>query len=144
MKKIIIITILIAFILSSFLYFNYVSARSNKKEGEVLYFLQVAAFKKYENVTKMSKLLSSYLVIQEEDLFHIYVGITKDKKNLEKLKEIYMSGGNNIYVKEKLVLNKEFIEYIKNYDYILEETDDKDIILNINKSVLKKYEEVLK
>lgn len=144
MKKIIIVTILISLFLASFLYFNYTKASSYKKESEILYFLQVAAFKKYENVTKMSKLLSSYLVIQENDLYHIYVGITNNKKNLKKLEEIYTSTGNNIYIKEKIVQNKEFLEYIKNYDFILEETEDKETILNINKNVLKKYEEVLK
>ncbi len=143
-KKIVIFTVLISLVLVSFLYFNYTKASTNKKETEILYFIQVAAFKKYENVTKMSKLLSSYLVIQEDNLYHIYVGITNSKDNLKKLEEIYTSNGNNVYIKEKIIQNRDFIEYIKKYDFILKETEDKGTILNINKNVLKKYEEILK
>lgn len=141
-KKLIIITVIIALVIATFLYFNYNKTSASKKESEVLYFLQVAAFAKYENVTKMSKVLSSYLVIEEEDLYHIYVGITKNQDNLKKLEEFYKNSGHNIYVKEKIVQNKKFIDYLKNYDLILEDTEDKETILNINKNVLKKYEEV--
>ncbi len=143
-KKIIILTIFISLVFALFLYLNYSrKSNSNETKSNTLYFLQVAAFKKYDNVIKMSKLLPSYIVIKEDDLYHIYVAITKDEKNIEKLKEFYIKNGNDIFVKEKKEDNNDLIEYIVKYDFLLEETNDKDTIINISKNVLKKYEEVI-
>lgn len=142
-KKIIILIIFIALMFALFLYFNYKKSNSNdKKESDTLYFLQVAALRKYENVTKMSKLLPSYLVIKEDDLYHIYVAITKDKNNLKKLKEFYINNGNDIYVKEKNETNEDLLNYIVKFDFLLEEANDKETIINISKNVIKKYEEL--
>jgi hypothetical protein len=129
----------------SFLYFNYTKASIKKeKEQQLLYFIQTAAFKNYENVTNLSKTLKAYLVIEEEGLYHIYVAITADKNNLKILKEFYKNNNYNIFVKEKIISNKKFIKIIKNYDFLLSETTDKEVIYDINKTVLKKYEEITK
>jgi len=144
-KKVILIFIIVSVVFSSFIYFNYIKA-SNKKESQqlLLYFIQTAAFKKYENVSKLSKELKTFLVIKEEELYHVYIAITADKKNLEKLKAFYKENNYNICVKEKIVSDEKFIKQIKNYDYLLSETTDKEVIYSINKTILKKYEGVAK
>ncbi len=145
MKKIILIIIVVSVAFTSFLYLNYIKA-SNKKENkqQLLYFIQTAALKNYENVSNLSKELKAFLVVEEDELYHIYIAITADKKVLEKLKEFYKDNNYNICVKEKVISNEKFIKLIKNYDYLLGETTDKDVIYNINKTVLKKYEEITK
>ena len=142
-KKVILIFAVISLAFSSFLYFNYMKA-SGKEESDkkLLYFIQTAALKDYKNVSSLSKNLKAFLVIEEDNLYHIYVAITADESNLKKLKEFYKDNNYNIYVKEKITNNSSFIKLIDNYDFLLSETTDKEVIYNINKIVLKKYEEI--
>lgn len=143
-KKIILVTLIISFIFAIFIYLNYKKKEKVEIKNETLYLIQVGAFSKYDNVVKMSKTLPHYLVLEEEGLYHIYVAITKNKENLEKLKQYYINNGNNIYIREVKTSNIEFLEYIKNYDYFLKETEEKEVILSVNKTMLNKYEELIK
>ena len=103
----------------------------------ILYFVQLAAYESASNVSKITKELDSYVVVKEDDnLYHVYVAITKNKKNLEKIKEFYIKNGNNIYVREKIVRCKSFLNDIDNYDILLEKSSS---ILSVEKEILKKY-----
>ena len=113
-------------------------------DSEVLYFIQVGVFKSYDNVNNMTKTLKNYLVIEENNLFFVYVGITKNKKNLLKLEEFFKRKGNNIYIKHKKINNKNFINKINKYDALLSETNDYDTIEIINKEVLSLYKKEVK
>ena len=121
-----------------FLYKSYkneeVIASSFKEKN--LYFIQVGAFSEYQNVDTLSKSLPSYLVSEEGGLYIIYVGIS-----INKLNELYNEKGFSTFIKTKKVKNEEFIKTLEKYDTLLLESNDYDMIININKQVLKKYKE---
>ena len=106
----------------------------------------MCAFIVYKSYNKdnMTKTLKNYLVIEENNLFFVYVGITKNKKNLLKLEEFFKRKGNNIYIKHKKINNKNFINKINKYDALLSETNDYDTIEIINKEVLSLYKKEVK
>lgn len=135
--------LLIGTVSAYFLYKSYkneeVIASSFKEKN--LYFIQVGAFSEYKNVDTLSKSLPSYLVSEEGGLYIIYVGISMNKKNINKLNELYNEKGFSTFIKTKKVKNEEFIKTLEKYDTLLLESNDYDMIININKQVLKKYKE---
>lgn len=151
MNKKFLISVLLCFILgSSFAFIVYNSYKKNNiyaasgKEKSV-YFIQIGAFSNYKNVNNITKSLSSYLVVEENNLYVVYVGITGNKNNLKKLEEFFVKKGNNIYIKEKNINNTIFIKTLIKYDSLLKETNDYDTIFIINKEVLNLYKkEVLR
>ena len=137
MKKIFVFSITLGIIFSLLLVLNYKKNINEKKYLETLYFMQLAAYEKSSNVSKITKELDSYIVMKEDDnLYHVYVGIVKNKRNLEKIKEFYIKNGNNIYVREKMVRCKNFLNEIDNYEILLENSNN---ILSIEKEILKKF-----
>ena len=138
MKKVFIFSITIGIIFSLLLILNYKKNINDKKYYQSLYFIQVAAYENTSNVSKMTKELDNYIVVKEEDdLYHIYVAITKNKKNLEKIKEFYTKKGNNIYVREKIVSCKNFLNDVDNYELLLENSNN---ILSVEKEILKSFD----
>lgn len=143
-KKIIIFSIIISILFSVYLYSSYKNKSSNKYiNEETIYLLQIGAYKNTDNVTKVTRLINYNYVEYDNGIYYIYIAITKDNEVLSKLKEYYSSRGNDIYVKEKKINNKSFLEYLSKYDNMIKETNDKELIEAIEKDILKKYEKII-
>lgn len=136
--------ILIGFFMGTFMLKQYnreVDAVS--LSGENLYFIQVGVFSSEEAMKKELSNFTYYIYTKENNMYHAYTGITKDKENLEKLKDFYVSAGYDIYVREMFVSNISFITVLSQYDLLLNETTDTKIIESIENQVLSKYEELI-
>ncbi len=110
---------------------------------ERFYFVQLGV---YSDLNKMKENLSDlkyYIYTNENGLYYVYVGITKDKENTEKLKEYFKKLGYDIYVKELEINNPEFNEVLVQYDTLLKETKDEQAIMEICNQVLNQYEELV-
>ena len=142
MKKVFVISITLGIIFSLILYLNYRKNTQSITKIDTLYFFQVSAYKNLENIANKTKDLESYIVVKEsDDLYHIYIGLTKNLENLRKIKEFYKKSDDNIYVREKNVSCKEFIIELNNYEVLLSTASSKEAVEKIEKEVLKKYKE---
>ncbi|HHX16677.1 MAG TPA: hypothetical protein GX725_02015 [Mollicutes bacterium] len=112
------------------------------EEKEKIYVLQQGVYSSAENVEKHTTNLDYYIVDKDNEYYRVYVAITHNKDNVEKLKQHYKSKGNDIYVRELDVKNLEFLELIKQYDLLLESSGDNEIE-QIEKQVISKYEELI-
>ncbi len=130
--------ILLGIIFAGFLILKYKNKDIDVLSTETVYLLQIGAYQNYENVVKVTKTLPSYVIIEEDGKTKIIVGITKDNNNLEKLKKNY----ENIYIREEQIDNKEFLDYLTKYDYLLNETNNYETIEQINHKILNKYSEI--
>ena len=142
-KRLIIFSCLIGVFFALYLFNDY--RRNNKSISkeikiETVYFIQIGAYKKIENVSKVTKMVNYNFVEYSDGIYFIYVAITKKDSVLNKLKEFYSSKGINVYVKEKELNNRDFLEYLDKYDKIIEETNDIELINAIEKDILKNYE----
>ena len=124
-----------------YLYTSYKNKEEVNSTSVKIYFLQIGAYKNTDNVAKMTRLTNYNYVEYDNGIYYIYIGITKDEEVLKKLKEIYSS--RDIYVKEKEINKKSFIDYLNKYDSMIKETNDKELIEAIEKDILKKYENSL-
>lgn len=147
MKKYI-FSILIALLVGFFLaktfleqYDSYQGIKFTSNNGEMLYFIKYQSYSSEEEMEKNTLSLTNYIYHKNKDNYEVYIGITGESENLIKLNNYFSSLGYTTFTEEYLVTNKEFLKELKNYDSILEGTDDTVVIASINSQILEKYEE---
>ena len=140
----VVLCILIAFFMGNFMFNEYDRKTSTVSlTGETLYFLQAGVFSNEEEMKKEMSNFSYYIYTKENNMYYSYIGIVKNKKNLEKLKEYFKSEGYDIYVRELFISNISFITVLDQYEMLLEQTTDTKIIKSICNQILSKYEELV-
>ena len=140
-----VIALIIGFFLSNFFLKQYDDFEGIKvaNKGETLYFIQYGIFSTLESLEENTIALQNYVYNKQDDLYYVYVGITKLKENAEKIVNYYKNIGNETIIKEYGITNKNFLEQLENYDTILKNTNDETAISSIINQVLVKYEEVV-
>lgn len=141
----IIACVLVGFFMSKFMFSQYDSglALTTKLESkEKLYFLQQGVYTTVDSMKENTSLLPYYIYTEEEGKYYVYVGITKDKENLEKVKGYFKNKGYDIYIKELEISNDAFLQVFDQYEILLKNTTDENAISAIMSSVLAKYEEL--
>ena len=106
---------------------------------EKIYLLQQGVYSSIESMEESIKKTPHYIYNIENDKYHVYVAFTKD----DKLKGYFENIGYSIYVKEINMNNKNFIEILEQYDLLLNNTDDKEVINAIVKQTINKYKELV-
>lgn len=71
--------------------------------------------------------------------YYVYVGITSNKDNAEKIENIYKDLGFNIKINEINLTDEEFINNMKQLDILIDNTNNKDEILTIEEVVLSNF-----
>lgn len=114
-----------------------VSATSNYINQNI-YVIQIGVYSNKENMINNIKKIN-YVYEIKDNKYYVYVGMTKNEKNLEKLKQYFKN--NNIYVKQ-IEVNGAFVETLEQYDLLLNEAESNESISTILKSILAKFEEL--
>ena len=139
------IALVIGFFLSNFFLTQYKDFEGIKvsSTGENLYFIQYGVFSNLESLEENTISLQNYVYNKQDNLYYVYVGITKLEENAEKIVKFYKNLGYEAKIKEFAITNKNFLDLLKNYDEILKNTDDETAIASIINQILMKYEEVV-
>lgn len=111
--------------------------------SDKLYFIQYGAYSSLDNLEKNTINLQSYVYNEQDNLYYVYVGITGNKENAEKIVKHYKNLGYDAIIKEFGITNKKFLTILENYDEVLKNTNDDTAISSIINQVLSKYEEVV-
>ena len=138
-KKFILILIIITCLFSCSIFGLYKRKSVVKNK---YYLLQVGAYKDYDSISKKTKEYENYLVLKEEDLYKLYIGVTKDKEVYKKLVNLYAST-SSIYKKEITLSNQKFDYTLTKYDSLIKNSEDIKEINLVIKSELKFLEEML-
>ncbi|MBQ9012011.1 MAG: hypothetical protein IJ094_00240 [Bacilli bacterium] len=143
--KAILISLVIGFFLSYFILTRYKSFKgiTVSNIGEEYYFLANGKYSSKEQMEEAGIDLENYVYRKDGVNYYMYVGITKNKDNAEKIKKYYGSKNINIEIKEFYISNKRFSEAISNLDNILINTTDEVVITEIINQGLDKYEEII-
>jgi hypothetical protein len=147
MKKIIvplICAIAIGFVLGEYFFSQYEDkVKPVFQNDEKIYVLQQGVYSSLENVSKYVTKLDYYIVEHDDKYFRVYAAITHNKDNVKRLEDYFVSKGNDIYVRELTTNNADFLELLKQYDLLLESSSGDNEMLQIEKQVLSKYEELI-
>lgn len=148
MKKNTIISILIAIIIGIIFgkyIFNQYDTKAEetfKSDNETIYLLQYGVYSSENNMTENTKNLKNYFYYQDNDGYHVLIGIIKNQDLKKKIVDSY-GITDNIYMKGVKTNNLEFLNLLDQYDNLVSSTDDADTIINAQKQVLSKYEELI-
>ena len=139
------IALVIGFFLSNFFINQYDDFKGIKvsNKGIELYFIQYGVFSSLESMEDNTISLQNYVYNNVDNLYYVYIGITKTKENSEKIMNYYKTLGYETIVKKYIISNDDFINLIENYDNVLKETTDNTAIASIINQGLIKYEEVV-
>ena len=136
-------TILVGVFLGTYIY---KSSNINTKEtfniDNKIFLLQVGVYSNEKSMKDNSSKLSDYFYYKDKDGYHVIIGIVENKNNFKKIGDSFGISGN-IYLKEVMVNNMEFIESLRQYEKLVESSDNKNVIVNAEKQVLSKYEELV-
>ena len=115
---------------------------SYKASGEKVYFIQYGVYSSVKSMEDNTINLTKYIYMFKNDLYYVFIGITKDNKNLDKLKGYFDNIGYSTYVKEFEIKDFSFLDTLTNYDLLLEQTNDQSSIKEIQTKILEIYEDV--
>jgi hypothetical protein len=115
----------------------------DKKSNNTVYFLQLGVYTNKNSMQLDTKSIENKIVTQENDKYYVYVGISKSKKNLEKISKLYKNDGYSLYIKEMSVLNNEFLVNLEQFDKLIESAKTNEEINTINMVILSSYEEMV-
>lgn len=98
--------------------------------------VQVGVFSKLDNALSIKDLYDG-IIVNDENLYRVYINIIKDQEVLSTMKEYYNELGINYYLKD-IEISKEFNDILDDYEIILKNQDISNYSLTIN-SILKEY-----
>ncbi len=70
-----------------------------------------------------SKNLKYYLYYKYKEGYHVCIGISKNKNNMKKIGDSF-EVLSNLYMKRAKMKNKVILELLKQYDELIDQTDD--------------------
>lgn len=103
------------------------------------YLLQEGVYSSKETMQSETRDLNPKVYEEKNGKYYVYVGITGNKDNAEKIENIYKESGFNIKINEINIKDEEFISNIKQLDILIENTNNQDEILTIEEVVLSNF-----
>lgn len=111
-------------------------------ENNTVYLLQYGVYSSVDNMKESAKDLENYFYFKDDDGYHVIIGVVENKNISKKIGESY-GLTDEIYLKEVNVNNMEFLESLRQYDTLVSSLNDKKSIINAEKQILSKYEELI-
>ena len=108
------IAIVLGFISAQIVYSTYRNNLSSSSYNA--YLLQIASFENVDSISSDMKDNADYLIVNENNMYNVYVGITTDLSNANKIKNIYEKKDIEVYIKPTVINNIEFVSNLEQYD----------------------------
>ena len=139
----IIVSLLVGFLLSFYMLKEYEKTDIFPvfNESETAYLIQQGVYSSMESMQENTAHLTDYIYSVIDDMYYVYIGISLDSSNVNKLQEYYKNKDIDTIIKTTTLNDLEFIETLRQYDMVLNNTSDEETIKEICKQVLSKYKE---
>ena len=139
----VIVSLLIGFLLSFYMLKEYEKTDIFPvfNESETAYLIQQGVYSSMESMQENTTHLTDYIYSVIDNMYYVYVGISLDSSNINKIQEYYKNKDIETIIKTTTLNDSDFIETLRQYDLVLNGTDDEDTIREICKQVLSKYKE---
>ena len=135
------IAIVLGFISAQIVYSTYRNNLSSSSYNA--YLLQIASFENVDSISSDMKDNADYLIVNENNMYNVYVGIITDLSNANKIKNIYEKKDIEVYIKPTVINNIEFVSNLEQYDLLISEVENEDNLISISDVVLSSYEEIV-
>lgn len=136
------LAIVMGAILGNLFYKKYVNEQNLEKEYNS-YLLQLGIFDSKEDMEKELLGIDDYIVIEKNNKYYVYLGVSTKKKNVAKLQEVFLDKDINTSIKKTVIDNIEFINSLEQFDLLLDSVSTNEDIMSINEVILSSYEEMV-
>jgi len=136
------ISIFCGLILGNIFYRQYEKEQNINQEYNT-YLLQLGVYSSNDELEKNIKDLQNYLVIERNNKFYVYLGISTKLDNAEKVQNVLSSNNIDVSIKRSVINDIEFISNLEQYDILLDNASNEDDIMSINEVILSSYEEMV-
>lgn len=146
MKRTIILAVVfltLGTICGNFLYQKAPNSISVFQQDSSYYFLQEGVYTSKDVMQESIKDIPHKLVVFKDDMYYVYVGITKSKKNADKIQKIYEELGYQIHITTESLDNEEFSSNVTQFDLLVEEAESSEDVLTVEEVILANYEELI-
>ena len=139
----IIVSLLVGFLLSFYMLKEYESVNIipvfNVKE--TAYLVQQGVYSSMESMQENTSHLSDYIYSVIDNMYYVYIGISLESDNVNKIQEYYKSKDTKTIIKTTTISDNDLINSLRQYDMVLKETNEEETIKEIIKQTLSKYKE---
>ncbi len=146
MKKSFLISIGLTILLGAFfgkmLYGKY-ETETVMVDEDVFYLLQYGVYTNLEEAQKEQKKMNPSLLVQEEEKYYLYLGMSLQEKLLQKVKNDYDKENIVTYIKKTPLWNDTFKNHLSQWDVLLKNANTKEEVHSICEVVLADYEETV-
>ena len=146
MKRTIILAVVfltLGTICGNFLYQKAPNSISVFQQDSSYYFLQEGVYTSKDVMQESIKDIPHKLVVFKDDMYYVYVGITKSEKNADKIQKIYEELGYQIHITTESLDNEEFSSNVTQFDLLVEEAESTEDVLTVEEVILANYEELI-
>jgi sulfur transfer complex TusBCD TusB component (DsrH family) len=146
MKRTIILAVVfltLGTICGNFLYQKAPNSISVFQQDSSYYFLQEGVYTSKDVMQESIKDIPHKLVVFKDDMYYVYVGITKSEKNADKIQKIYEELGYQIHITTESLDNEEFSSNVTQFDLLVEEAESSEDVLTVEEVILANYEELI-
>ncbi len=124
-------------------YNGYSTIRVSSTNGESAYFIKYGEYASLDDVEKKTIVLTNYIYTYRDNKYVVYIGITLDKNNLDKMINYFKRVGYNVDFEEYVISDEKYIDYLRNADKLIENTTDDTVMGEVCSQILSKYEELV-
>lgn len=103
---------------------------------------QVGVYTSLESATTYSTKYKNATIIQDNELYRVYVAILKDKNNIENMSRYLDRQGIDYYLKDLSISNKNLKKTLNEYENVMN-NENEVVFLEINKMIMQTYKESL-
>ncbi len=139
----IIVSLLVGFLLSFYMLKEYESVNIipvfNVKE--TAYLVQQGVYSSMESMQENTTNLSDYIYSVIDNMYYVYIGVSLESDNVNKIQEYYKNKDINTIIKTTTISDTELLNSLRQYDMVLKETNEEETIKEIIKQTLSKYKE---
>lgn len=139
----IIVSLLVGFLLSFYMLKEYESVDIipvfNVKQ--TAYLVQQGVYSSMESMQENTSHLTDYIYSVIDNMYYVYIGISLESDNVNKIQEYYKNKEINTIIKTTTISDNDLINSLRQYDMVLKETNEEETIKEIIKQTLSKYKE---
>lgn len=143
MKKNIIIVIilgsLIGFLFGNLLFKNYEGIEYMDEDGNI-YYVQYGVYTSNEAALNNASKLNNYKIIELDDKYYVYLGVTTDYDLAVKIQNMYKEKDIYTYIRSDYVSNSETLELLKQFDDKLKDKENEEEIESVMQEIFENQE----
>ncbi|MDO4995608.1 MAG: hypothetical protein Q4E69_00365 [Bacilli bacterium] len=107
------------------------------KENNDFYLLQLGTYDSKEDMQRDTRDINPKVYEIKNNKYYVYVGISSNINNINKIKDIYSE--KELTTKVINIKDEEFITNLRQFDILIDNTNNKDEVLTIEEVVLSSF-----